>query len=317
MGIETVGTMPDGRAIERLVLSDGGLSMAVLTYGAIVQSLHLAPYAHSLVLGLDAADAYLDDDAYLGAVVGRVANRIAGGRFALDGETHRLDRNEGAHTLHGGAGGTAHLLWTVAEHGPAHALLRLDLADGHMGFPGAVSLQVRYAVSEARVEIAFSATAAARTVCNLAPHLYFNLDGAGDARDHRLEIVADAYLPTDDETIPTGERRAVEGTPFDFRKGRTMRAGGAAYDHNFCLAEARRDLTRAVTLHGPRSGLSMTLETTEPGVQVYDGAGVGHAGLALEPQGWPDAPNRPDFPPVTLDPGETLHQTSRLTFHAP
>lgn len=320
MGIESAGTLPDGRPIKRIALSDGALSVHILTYGAIVQDIRLAPFDHSLILGFASGAAYLTDPAYIGAVVGRVANRIAGGQVHLGGQRYILDRNEGAHTLHGGAQGTSRLLWRILDHSPRHVALGLFLPDGHMGFPGALEIVARYGVCGGALEMSFEATAQDdMTLCNLAPHLYFTLDGQGDIRDHRLSINAATYLPTAPDGIPTGARQAVAGTPWDFRQPRRIGAGGVAYDHTFCLANARRTRTPALTLQAPRSGITMLLETTEPGVQVYDGAGLTtpHSGLALEPQGWPDAPNHSGFPSITLLPGASMHQKTRLVFTAP
>jgi len=320
MTIENAGHMPDGRPIERITLSGGGLTAHILTYGAIVQGIRLAPFDHSLVLGLPDATAYLTDGAYLGAVVGRVANRLAGGVITVDGHRHVLDRNEGAHTLHGGAGGTAQMLWHVVARGADHVTLGLTLPDGHMGFPGAVDLRTRYSVAAGGVlDIAFEARAHAPTLCNLAPHLYFNLDGQGDARGHVMSVAAAHFLPTDVENIPTGARRDVANTAWDFRTPRSLHEAGGSYDHNFCLSPARRPLSPALTLRGPQSGITLSLSTTEPGVQVYDGGGLSdaHSGIALEPQGWPDAPNHAEFPSISLMPGVALKQVTRLQFRGP
>ena len=316
MNIAVAGYLPDGRPVERVAISGGSLSAQILTFGAIVQGIRLAPFAHSLVLGFDDLGRYLSDAAYIGAVVGRVANRIGRGRLSIGNSLYQIDRNEGGiNTLHGGADGVARKLWRVEDHGSSHVTLGLHLPDGHMGFPGAIDLSARYAISDGGVfEITLGARTDSLTVCNLAPHLYFNLDGGGDARDHMLRVDARHFLPTMPDGIPTGERCAVAGTPWDFRAARTLRGG--AYDHNFCLAGIRRTMTPAARLSGATSGISMALETTEPGLQVYDGAGLDAAwsGVALEPQSWPDAPNQSRFPSISLHPGESLRQSTRLTF---
>ena len=310
--------MPDGRPVERIALAGGDLSAQVLTYGAIVQDIHLAPVGHSLILGFEDIGAYIRDDAHIGAVVGRVANRIAQGRMEIDGQLYPLDCNQGGrHTLHGGAEGASRQLWRIEDAGPRHVALALHLPDGHMGFPGAVDLGARYEILDGGVfEITLDSRPAKRGVCNLAPHLYFNLDGGGDAREHILRIPAEHVLPTSDEGIPTGEVLPVDKTPWDFRMAKTVGEGGIRYDHNFCLSETRRPLSMAAHLRGGGFGISMVLETTEPGLQVYDGVGLSepYSGLALEPQGWPDAPNHARFPSILVPPGETLRQATRMTF---
>ncbi len=289
-----------------------------------MQDLRLAGAGRSLVLGFADAAAYLDAGIYAGAIVGRYANRIAHGRFRLDGRDHRVDRNHlSRHLLHGGVDGTHRQLWQIAELGADRATLTLTLPDGHMGFPGTLRISASFSVAADALSIGLAAEADAPTPVNLAHHSYFNLDGDGDIRGHALRIDAESYLPVDAELIPTGAIAAVAGTAFDFRKPRQI--GGSGYDHNFCLAAARRRLRPVAWLSG-RSGLAMTVETTEPGLQLYDGrhfAGIpgldgriygAYAGVALETQGWPDAPNHPAFPDCILRSGQEWRARTNYRF---
>lgn len=316
--IDIFDHLPDGRAVSRLTLRGPRLSASLLTLGATVQDLRLAGAPHPLVLGFPTLAPYLGAGLYVGAMVGRFANRIGGGRFTLDGVEHQTDRNFlGRHLLHGGADGIHQHLWEVADLAEDRATLTLCLPDGHMGFPGTIRIGAEFSVAGDGLDITLSAATDAPTLCNLAHHGYFDLDGLGDIRGHRLRIAADHYLPVTPDLIPTGAVADVSGTPFDFRHGPLIgaRIAEQGYDHNLCLAPARRPLTEVARLEG-RSGPVLTIETTEPGLQLYDGrhfTGLpgldgrtygAHAGVALETQGWPDAPNHPHFPDTTLRPGQ-------------
>ena len=316
-----------GGAIE---ISSEALTARFLPMGAILRDLRLAGHDAPMVLGLADEAHYPEHSNYMGATAGRVANRIGGARFVLDGVTHRTDPNfRGRHTLHGGSRGTGKRAWDVVEAGAGTVTFGIDLADGEMGFPGAMRATARFSVAGATLRIDYEATCDAPTVCNLAHHTYWNLDGTDDLRHHVLTVDADRYLPVDDDLIPTGVA-PVDGTRFDFRGGR--RLGGRdddrpLLDHNLCLSDGRVALREVGTLRSERSGVTMTIATTEPGLQVYDGAKLAtpvpgldgrtyraRAGTALEPQGWPDAPNRPDFPSVALRPGDTYRQTTTFAF---
>lgn len=317
-------TLPDGRPVDRLTLTGGGLSAHLLTLGATVQDLRIEGVDHPLVLGCtDPAD-YLDEGLYMGAIVGRFANRIGGARFALDGREYRTDPNfRGRHTLHGGTRGTHWHLWSVEEARDDRAALSLTLPDGEMGFPGTLSIRADIALRDHALVLDLTAWTDAPTPCNLAYHGYFNLDGSGDLRGHRLRIVADRYLPVDDDLIPLPGVAPVDGTRFDFRQGRALAPGG--YDHNLCLSDgpAARRVVADLTGQG---GISMQIETDQPGLQVYDGAHFSglpgldgrrygpFAGVALETQGWPDAPNRPDFPDAILRPGQIWRRHTAYRF---
>lgn len=320
---EPFGTTPDGETVYRMRLSGGGLSAAVLSWGGILQDLRLDGHSAPLVLGFPALEPYLRHPLYMGAIVGRYANRIAGGRFDLGGKSYRIDSGGvPGHALHGGKRGFDKRNWTIADRGPDFVTLTYFSPDGEMGFPGNLSAVCTYRLTgEGRLRTVMQATCEAETLCAFTQHSYFHLDdgGAGPALGHWLRIAADGYLPVDDGLIPTGETVPVAGTRYDFRTSRQVATdpSEAGYDLNFCLAPGRRALTHVATLKGARSGVSMQLSTTEPGLQFFDGAPVSaglkgldgiaygpFSGLCLEPQVWPDSPNRPNFPSAVLKPGE-------------
>lgn len=330
---ELFGTTQAGEAIRRFTIRGGGLSANILNWGAVIQDLRLAGHDAPLVLGYDRFEAYESNSFYFGAVVGRFANRIHDGRFTLAGQRHQIDRNFlGKHALHGGSGGYAARAWEVSLHGRDFVTLSLHDAAGTMGFPGALDVTCTYRLKiPGTLSVEFTAKADEATVCNLTQHSYFNLDdgGAGDVLDHRLMIPAGAYLPVDDEMIPTGVVQPVDGTPLDFRQARQMRSEGEqfVYDHNFCLASTRGPMRQAAWVQGAASGVEMEVWTSEPGVQLYGGGyitpsapglgGLGYrrfSGLCLETQVWPDAPNRSYFPSATLLPGENYHHVTEYRF---
>ena len=303
------GRLPDGRAVHRIGIGAGGLTADILSYGAILRDLTItgASGARKVVIGFDALEPYLQQGGYFGAIVGRYANRIAGGRFALDGHTYELTRNERGRThLHGGEVGFDKKLWTVVESKSDRVTLGLRSPAGEEGYPGAVDVTCTYRVSPpTTLVIELAATSDAPTIINLTGHSYFNLDGGGDARRHRLTIPAKEYLPVSPDLIPTIPT-PVAGTAFDFRKAREVGQSGAGYDNTFVVAWQRSSEPRLVAeLASSKGDLVMRLSSTEPGVQLYDGAHVEHTGLCLEPQCFPDTPNRPDYPTCALRPGET------------
>ena len=338
------GRMPDGRPVHEHVLDNGaGLRLGVINYGGIVRTLHCRDRDGrdgNVVLGFAGLDDYVARNPNFGTLVGRVANRIAGGRYALDGRVHQLTLNEGANSLHGGVQGFGKRRWAIeplppASDGSVAVALSLTSDDGDQGYPGRLAVQVRYSVTprnEWRID--YRATTDRPTVVNLTNHSYFNLAGAGSALDHELTLHAGRYTEIDAQLIPT-RIADVAGTPFDFRRpttiGERIRDGAAqlllarGYDHNWILdddADAGR-LRRAARLVDPASGRVLEIDTTEPAVQFYagnqlDGRLVGTAGRAyrqgdgvcLETQHFPDAPNRPDFPSTLLRPGETFTSTT-------
>lgn len=346
--VETLGRAPDGEIVQRYALRAANLSADVMTYGAILMALR-APdrngRSENVVLGFDTLDPYLAGTPYFGATVGRYANRIAGARFAIDGRAYDLAANNGRNHLHGGLRGFDKVVWNaepIEGDGGAGVLLRHVSADGEEGYPGELDVAVTYTLSDDnRLSIDYRATTTKPTHINLTHHSYFNLSGAKltSVEAHDLMIDADRFTPTDDELIPLGELRAVEGTAFDFRRPRRigehiddddpqLRAGGG-YDHNFVLnKQAKGALARAAVLRDPASGRVMELSTTEPGLQVYSGnqldgtlAGASgvfrrRMGICLEPQHFPDSPNQSTFPSTLLRPGEVYHSRTEFKFSA-
>jgi len=341
---ESAGKLADGTEIFAITLkAANGVSARVLSYGATLQSL-IAPDVHGnkadVLLGYDDLASYVDHPNYFGATVGRYANRIAGGRFTLDGQTFQLPLNDHGHeSLHGGTKGFDKQVWQVVSvsSGPVAKLVLSRVSpDGEMGYPGTLKATVTYTLDEkGNLGIAYEATTDKPTVVNMTNHAFFNLAGegsAGGAMDHRLTIPAKAYTPVSEALIPTGERRPVAGTVFDFRQGARIAAGlrdgrdqqivyGRGYDHNFALDKGATPTPQlAARLVDPVSGRVLEVLSTEPGVQFYsgnflDGTLVGKKGhvyrmgdgIALEPQKFPDAPNHPDFVSARLNPGQTYH----------
>jgi aldose 1-epimerase len=345
--------MPDGRPVTEYTLDNGaGLSLSAINLGGIVTALRV-PDRHgqpaNVVLGLPSLAEYLKPHPHLGSIVGRYANRIAAGRFTLDGQVHQLGLNNGVNALHGGATGFGKRYWdivplTAQQSGGQPAIeLRYTSADGEEGYPGEVQLALRYTLSVAADGIGvwridYSATTDRPTVLNLSHHDYFNLAGEGSVLDHRLTIPASRYCPVDATLIPLG-LADVAGTPFDFRSatriGERIREGHAqllrahGYDHNWALdrADAPHGLALAARLAHEASGRVMEVHTSEPGVQFYSGnfldgslfGGAGASlrqgdGLCLETQHFPDSPNRPAFPSTVLRPGERFHSATEHRF---
>lgn len=319
---------------EAIRIGAGGLSADVISLGATLAGL-IVPGRDgpvNVVLGFEDAGSYATHGAFFGAVVGRCANRIAWGRARIGGRDYQLDLNENGHThLHGGAGGFWSRGWTVERRMPDSVLLSLVSPDGDQGYPGVVRASCLYRAEPDRLAIELEACTDRETLVNLAAHPYFNLDGDGDALDHRLCIAADAFTPVDGDNIPTGEIRAVAGSRFDFRALRPIRREGEpyeGYDHNFVLArQPRREPVFAARLEAARSGLAMEVWTTEPGLQFYDGGNlpvreklrggaqsVRHGGLCLEAQRFPDAVHHPGFADAVLRPGETCRQITEYRF---
>ncbi|MEU8103513.1 aldose epimerase family protein [Nonomuraea muscovyensis] len=309
------GTLPSGERVERFELSSGRLRAAVLSYGAVLQSLEVSGV--NVVLGLDTLDDYRTRSRYFGAVVGRFGNRIAGAAFTLDGVTHTLPANNGPNSLHGGVQGFDSKVWTVEDASDSSVTLGLTSPDGDQGYPGTLRARVTYTLDGDALRLDYTAETDAPTVLNLTNHSYFNLAGGGDVLGHVVRMDAEHYLPVDAAKIPTGELAKVTGTPFDFT---TPHAIGArydgAYDHCFVL-------DGGITVTEPVGGLTMEVTTSEPGVQFYAGGmldGVAtpygpHAGFCLETQHFPDSPNQPHFPSTVLRPGE--RHTSTTTYRFP
>lgn len=337
--VRAYGVLPDGRPVRAARLGGpGGLEVEVLEYGALLASLR-APAADGsgaveTLLGFGDLDGWTDDRAYHGRAIGRVANRIAGARFELDGESYRTTANEGPNTLHGGAVGWSGRLWTLECAEPRRAVLTYRSPDGEEGFPGAVDAAVTFSLVDDQVlEIVWEAQTDLPTPLAMTHHPYFNLSGRArtSVLDHTLQVAAQAVTPVRPGLIPTGELLAVERTPFDLRTPRRLGDMLAmqhqqlviprGYDLNWVL-EPERDRAAAVAvLRSPLSGVSLHLSTDQPGLQVYSGQGLGHpfvphGALVLEPQDFPDAVNTPAFPPVILRPGETYRRWARYRFAA-
>lgn len=306
------GTTPRGESVERFELSSGRLRAAVLTYGAVLQSLEVAGVG--VVLGCDTLEEYLTRSRYFGAVIGRYGNRIAGGRFTLDGRTHRLPVNNGEHSLHGGEQGFDKRVWRAAASSADSVTLEIVSPDGDQGYPGTLTASVTYTLAGDELRLDYRAETDAPTVLNLTNHSYFNLAGGGDILGHELRMEAGYYLPVDAGKIPTGEVAPVQGTPFDFTESRPI---GGDYDHCFVL-------DGGIRLVDPVSGRVMEVATTEPGVQFYAGGMLDgkatrygrHAGLCLETQHFPDSPNQAAFPSTVLRPGERYTSSTVYRFPA-
>ncbi|MET7524280.1 aldose epimerase family protein [Streptomyces sp. NPDC005248] len=318
---EVFGTLADGTAVHRWTLERAGTRVRVLTYGGIVQSVEVPGrdgVRAQVALGLPDLAAYEKPSGpYFGALVGRYANRIARGAFVLDGQSHRVTRNEGRNHVHGGDRGFDRRVWEARELADGLEL-SLVAEDGEEGFPGRLAVSAAYTLDEdGALRIAYRATTDAPTVLNLTNHTYWNLAGAdsGSAVGHTLRIAAGRITPTDAESLPTGEFLPVDGTRYDFRETRTV---GGGYDHNFVLDAA--DDGPVAELCDPVSGRVLTVTTTEPGLQLYtadhfDGRPYGPCdGIALETQHFPDSPNRPEFPSTVLRPGEEYVSTTVYGF---
>jgi aldose 1-epimerase len=346
---EVFGHLPDGTAIEMVRLrGDSGFEVRLITYGAALQSIFVPDRARRLadvVLGRDDLAGYLAVRRFLGATVGRYANRIANGSFELDGRRFQLPTNDGANALHGGLAGFDRKPWTVTAVGENPApfvTLSYVSPDGEEGYPGTLKTEITYRISGgSELSLEFSAVADKPTIVNLTNHSFFNLAGVesgGGILDHLLAIAADTYLPVSAAGIPLGVPDEVDATPFDFRNphrvGARLRDADEqvlirrGYDHNFCLRGGATSQPRfAARAEDPGSGRVLELWTNQPGVQFYsgnflDGTVTGKYGrvhrqydaLCLEPQVYPDTPNRPDFPSARLDPGQTYRHTSLYRF---
>ncbi len=312
-----------------------GACARILTFGAIIRDLTIPTPSglQGVVLGFDGFGPYPGHGMYFGALVGRFANRIGGGRFRLDDHDHALDRNEGGRTtLHGGRDGFGQRNWTITALTASSVTMDLTSADGDQGFPGALHAQCTYTLSAAHVlTLDLRATADRPTPVSICQHSYFNLDGTPDLRHHSLQVLADSYLPLGPDLVPTGEIAPVGGMDRDLREPCDL-AGAARFDTPFVLSGPPRadGLVHAARLVSRRSGVALDVATTKPGLQVYDGSYIPHgltglrgavygprAGLCLETQFHPDSPNQPAFPDSTLRPGRTYAHRTEFAFSRP
>ncbi|NTT86120.1 aldose epimerase family protein [Tabrizicola fusiformis] len=321
MTISAFGKTADGRQVDKITLAAGDLTVSLLTWGGVLQSVRLAGVAHDLTLGSDQLADYEGDLRYHGAIIAPVVNRLTNAQALLDGHILHFETNfNGRHNLHSGSTGAHAQLWEIVEAGADHAALALDMPDGLGGFPGNRRLIARFSVTApATLRLELAAETDAPTLFNATNHSYWTMDGGADWTGQHLRIAAEAMLPTDEDFVPTGEIMPVAGTPFDFRAGRAIAPGEPPLDNCFCLGAGQVALRPVLWLRGA-SGLEMEVATTEPGVQVYDGRGAQrpgggyYEGIAVETQGWPDAPNKPGFPPIRLAPGAPLRQITEWRF---
>ncbi len=300
-------------------LHNDRVSVEILPLGASLHRFEVrGPDGSWRNLVLSRTDPTSTDDSYLGATVGRLANRVGDSRVTIDSVTYDLAPNEGPNQLHGGPGGFSEVEWEVAEVTPERAVLRLVSPDGDQGYPGTMQVTATYSLLDSGAEVVYTAVTDAPTVVNLTTHPYFIL-GDATGEDHLVTAPTTAYTPTREDLIPTGEVLPVEGTAFDLRAGRELgeviaaavatglaRKGGV--DQNLVIGGT--GLREHVRVSGP-SGLTLVVRSDAPAVQLYSAEHLGRAGLAIEPQGYPDAPNHPGFPPVDLLPGQEYRATTQ------
>jgi len=348
-GIEKTafGALPDGRAVDLFALKNSkGMVVKITNYGGTIVSWTAPDRSgkyEDITLGCDSLAGYLSGTPYFGAIIGRYGNRIAKGKFALDGQQYTLATNNIGNHLHGGIAGFDKVLWTATPLDGAEPALKLAYLsrDGEEGYPGNLRVEVVYTLlNDNALKMDYTATTDKKTICNLTNHAYFNLSGAGngDILGHELTLPAAHFLPVDSTLIPTGERRPVAGTVFDFTKPAAIGARigdttdmqirfGLGYDHCWVLSDTSKNLKLAAVLSEPVSGRRMEVQTTEPAIQFYsgnflDGKVVGkgnvpyryRSALCLETEHFPDSPNRPEFPTTVLNPGETYRTTTVYRF---
>lgn len=307
------GTLEAGPVVHRIRLAAHGLRASILTYGAIVQDVRLDGVPHSLTVGSEHIADYETTMAMNGAIAGPVANRITGARAVIGGIEHMLDPNlRGQHTLHSGRRGLHKRVWSVVDHGADFAELQVTLPDGDGGFPGNRDVTARFEITDGpTLHLTITTTTDAPTIANATNHSYWNLDGSGRMNDHRLQIFADHYLPSDENAFVTGDVVDVEQTSFDFRAEKPLVLGETRFDNTFCLGRSRSAMRPALKL----STDAMTLEvsTTEAGIHIYDYAPKFTA-LAIEAQSWPDAGRHAHFPSIDVLPGTPCVQKTSWRF---
>jgi len=342
---EIFGKTSDGTLIDLYTLINANrVEVKITNYGGIVVSIKVPDRNGTMgdvVLGYDQLDGYLENNPYFGAIIGRYGNRIAKGRFSLNGIEYTLAQNNGENHLHGGIKGFDKVVWKVKEIHKNDGVgleLRYSSKDGEEGYPGNLTVTVIYMLTkDDELKIEYKAITNKETIVNLTNHSYFNLRGSGDILEHELMIRADYFTPIDDGLIPTGELRPVEGTPMDFHQSNAIGARidqqdeqlafGLGYDHNWVLKSQDGSLALAARVLEPSTGRILEVYTSEPGIQFYsgnflDGTIIGKGGeiyhkrygFCLETQHYPDSPNKPQFPSVGLKPGQTYTQTTIYKF---
>lgn len=333
-------SLPGGGTVEKFQLKSESVTMEIISLGCIITSIKTKDKTgkiNDIVLGFDNPEGYLANPRFFGAVVGRVANRIAKGKFTANGKEYQLAINNGPNAIHGGLKGFDKAIWTP-EALPSGVRFSLTSADGEEGFPGELKVWVTYILEGEVLTINYRAQTTKSTPINLTNHSYFNLAGHGttDIYDHEVSIMAEAYLPVDDTMIPTGEVKPVQDSPFDLRKPvqigqRLKKLPGLGFDHNFCLSttkEQQKQQQLCARVYHPPSGRVLEVGTSQPGVQFYTAnfldsslKGKGgavypkHSAFCLETQNWPDAVNKPHFPDALLRPGEDYNQTTWFRFY--
>ena len=345
---QAFGTVPEGRVDLYTMTNSRGMEVRAMNYGGIIVSLRVPDKKGVLadvVLGFDTLDAYLNNKPYFGAIIGRYANRLANGKFTLNGAEYRLARNNGMNSLHGGLKGFDKVLWRGEQFENNQGIgvvFTYTSKNGEEGYPGNLKAKVTYTLTDqSELQIEYQATTDEATPVNLTNHSYFNLvsEGNGDILKHNLILNADRFTPVDSTLIPAGELRSVAGTPFDFTKPTAIGARidtnneqlaiAHGYDHNFVLSRKGSGLELAGRVHEQQTGRALEVYTTEPGVQFYtgnvlDGTITGkhghaynkHAGLCLETQHFPDSPNHSNFPWTILKPEQTYHSRTVYKFSA-
>lgn len=338
---EIFGVTPEGQEVTLYTLKNNkGMIVKIIDYGGIVTELWVPDkngVAEDVVLGFDNLKDYLSDHPYFGCIVGRYANRIAAGKFKIDGNEYTLAQNNGPNHLHGGIKGFDKVVWKSERRVGSDSValyLHYESKDGEEGYPGKLDVDVVYALNnENELRIYYEAVTNKPTIVNLTHHSYFNFSGAGegDILNHELMINADRYTVVDENLIPTGELRSVAGTPMDFRSpcpiGERISMVPGGYDHNYVLNREEKSLSLAAKVTDPLSGRVMEVWTTEPGIQLYTGnfldgslkgkKGIAykkHYGFCLETQHFPDSPNQPSFPSVILRPGEKYNHITIYKF---
>ena len=323
------GHMPNGEDVFQVTIESNDLQLKVLSLGAIIQDIRMTNVTHSLVLGYPRLEPYFINSGKLGAIVGRYANRISNGKAKIDGKIYFFNKNQNqTHTLHGGIDGSATRNWKIIEYDKSKVKLLDKLPDGHMGFPGNLTVETTYNVNKTSIDIFIEASTDKTTLCNFTNHSYFNLDGAKNIANHSLIVNCDTVLPVDTNGIPSSEPVSTKELALDFKISRKLNENGkpTEIDHNFCISKTRQNLrTNAIV---SAKNISLELLSTEPGLQIYTGKALDSgsdkgwgkfpykefAGIALEPQIWPDSPNQSSFPSPYLRPHERYKHHTRIKF---